>query len=130
MSATLETAQHATLARRLRQRYRDLWADVQRELNLGEPYSALSGEAHDAADEATADVLVDLNLADIHRDIGEMRDIQEALQRLSAGSYGTCADCGEAIPFARLSAAPTASRCQPCQTRYEHQHVRTIGPTL
>lgn len=130
MTETLDVTRQATLGRRLRQRYRDLWADVQRELGVGEPYAALAGEAHDAGDEATADVLIDLNLADIHRDIGEMRDIQNALQRLSSGSYGTCPDCGEAIAFARLSANPAAERCVPCQTRYEHQHVSRIGPTL
>ncbi|WP_204350221.1 TraR/DksA family transcriptional regulator [Klebsiella pneumoniae] len=34
-------------------------------------------------------------------------------------SYGICVDCGEAIPFLRLQAQPTAMRCLPCQTACE-----------
>jgi RNA polymerase-binding protein DksA len=114
----------------LKQRYRDLWSDVQRELAAAEPYRELAGETHDAEDEATADVLVDINLADIHRDICEMRDIEAALQRLAGGNYGECVDCSSDIGLERLRAYPTAERCQPCQRQYEHLHVRRSGTTL
>jgi DnaK suppressor protein len=30
---------------------------------------------------------------------------------MADGTYGTCVDCGEEIPVARLMAAPTARRC-------------------
>ena len=129
MPEVLLQSQRSALAGQLRKRYRDLRADVQRELNVGEPYQQLAGETHDAGDESTADVLVDLNLADIHRDIGEMRDIQGALQRIADGSYGTCADCGDEIAIGRLRANPAAARCEPCQTRYEHQQARKTGPS-
>ena len=51
----------------------------------------------------------------------ELGDIQAALERLQAGTYGTCTDCGVTIPTARLTAYPTAKRCIDCQTLVE-QH--------
>lgn len=47
-------------------------------------------------------------------------DIQQALDRVESGQYGTCTDCGLSIPAARLDAYLTAKRCITCQTRKEH----------
>jgi|SRR5208282_2102353 len=44
----------------------------------------------------------------------EIRQIREALQRIGQGSYGVCAQCGEAIDPRRLRALPTATRCISC----------------
>jgi len=45
--------------------------------------------------------------------------MDEALSRLAAGSYGLCADCAGPIPRARLRALPFALRCLRCQERKE-----------
>lgn len=37
-----------------------------------------------------------------------------ALRRLDAGTYGTCAGCGQTIPPERLAAHPTAETCVHC----------------
>jgi RNA polymerase-binding transcription factor DksA len=55
----------------------------------------------------------------ISQDIQDVRDINTARERLSAGTYGICADCGEAIAYERLLAYPTAKRCIHCQRLYE-----------
>ena len=47
----------------------------------------------------------------------QLRAVQDALQRIEHGSYGTCADCGSAIPEGRLDARPEASRCVKCQAK-------------
>lgn len=44
----------------------------------------------------------------------ELREIDAALARIDAGTYGVCEVCGNAIPAARLRARPTASRCVRC----------------
>ena len=44
-------------------------------------------------------------------------DIDEALARLDAGSYGRCAACATAIPDERLRAVPWAALCVPCSAR-------------
>ena len=52
----------------------------------------------------------------------ELGDIDAALERIQAGSYGTCTDCGIGIPAARLNAYPSAKRCIDCQSLAEHRH--------
>ena len=43
-----------------------------------------------------------------------LADIEAALARLDAGTYGRCAACGGAIPDARLAARPAALTCVGC----------------
>ncbi|PIT72264.1 conjugal transfer protein TraR [Limnohabitans sp. G3-2] len=50
----------------------------------------------------------------------ELGDIEAALERMDAGTYGQCTDCGVRIAPARLNAYPTAKRCIDCQTVAEH----------
>lgn len=49
----------------------------------------------------------------------EIEAIDRALRRIADGSYGTCADCGAAIPAARLDAMLTADTCVRCATQRE-----------
>jgi len=46
-------------------------------------------------------------------------EIDAALQRIDAGTYGTCVDCGHEIPRERLEANPRASLCIECKRRSE-----------
>ncbi len=48
-------------------------------------------------------------------DYGQLRLIEEALDRLETGDYGTCLACEEPIPVKRLHALPWARYCIPCQ---------------
>jgi RNA polymerase-binding protein DksA len=41
--------------------------------------------------------------------------INEALKRIEAGTFGTCARCGRPIAEERLEAIPYATRCIDCQ---------------
>jgi DnaK suppressor protein len=66
-----------------------------------------------------APVFRDIEHAEVERDRGELAQVQAALQRIADGTLGTCIDCGEAIPLARLLAQPEAARCIACQTRFE-----------
>lgn len=51
----------------------------------------------------------------------ELGDIEAALERIDAGTYGQCTDCGVSISPARLNAYPTAKRCIDCQTVSEQR---------
>ena len=44
----------------------------------------------------------------------ELVQLDAALERLAAGSYGTCVRCGESIPIDRLRARPEAALCIAC----------------
>ncbi len=51
---------------------------------------------------------------------GDVLDlIDEALERLFAGEYGKCQDCGSPIPPARLEVRPYALYCVKCKSRRE-----------
>jgi RNA polymerase-binding transcription factor DksA len=49
--------------------------------------------------------------------------IKQALERIDAGTYGKCEDCGKAIPRARLEALPQALLCVSCQKKRGKQAV-------
>ncbi|TPP12030.1 TraR/DksA family transcriptional regulator [Rhizobium glycinendophyticum] len=45
---------------------------------------------------------------------GELRGIDAALDRLHAGTFGTCVSCGEPISVERLQAVPHTPFCKDC----------------
>ena len=66
------------------------------------------------------------NLADADREEASMEilhaqqeRIREALERLDAGTYGACVDCGQPLPEERLEVRPEAARCVSCQQKVE-----------
>jgi len=46
--------------------------------------------------------------------------VDEALQRVAAGTFGTCESCEEPIPDRRLEAIPWAKFCVRCQEAADH----------
>ncbi len=46
---------------------------------------------------------------------------ERALDRIQAGTYGTCESCGEPIGKARLQAFPRATLCVTCKQREERR---------
>lgn len=44
----------------------------------------------------------------------ELRQVDDALSRMDAGTYGICASCGRPIPPARLEVRPFALHCVAC----------------
>lgn len=49
----------------------------------------------------------------------ELSRIDEALEKMVDGSYGSCEDCGKAIPIKRLQAVPYATECIVCRRKNE-----------
>lgn len=75
----------------------------------------------DAEEQGLDDLLRDLELAVVEMKAASLQTIDTAIERLENGHYGTCVDCGAAIPSARLKAVPFAVRCVPCQEAEEAQ---------
>lgn len=113
----LTQQQQQTLAGVLAERKERLLEEIRRVLTRSgdESYADLLGGTGDIGDEAIADLLRDTAQAEVARDINELRDITAAEQRIAAGRYGVCIDCGADIGYERLQAYPTAKRCLPCQ---------------
>ncbi len=48
--------------------------------------------------------------------LSAVEEIDRALAKLDAGTYGTCEQCGQPIPKARLKALPYATLCVACKS--------------
>jgi len=107
----------AYLAGRLLKRRRELL----REMNaLVQSRRRLTAKAvADAADAALDCLDQDIEFQLAERCSAAILEIDGALDRLSAGNYGTCAKCGDRIPAARLRIMPTATLCVTCQSGAE-----------
>lgn len=70
------------------------------------------------SDRETTDILV--HLLDENR-----AQVERALERVKAGAYGLCEDCGHKIPSERLKYQPAATRCVECQGRWDRLNGRT-----
>lgn len=75
---------------------------------------------HEAARLEQLATAADPALSDEHAEIaatvatGTLHDVQYALSRFDAGTYGSCEVCGGAIPLERLEAIPHATTCVVC----------------
>jgi DnaK suppressor protein len=108
-----------------RARLLDLRARLQGEMTQMAD-AALNGHRSDTSNAPThtADLGSDsfeqemtLNLMGNEKEV--LDQIDEALKRLEAGSFGLCEACGIEIPAARLEAIPYAAQCVRCASRRE-----------
>lgn len=132
MTHQLLPAEITTLKTALRYRLDALLEEVRQDLLTSDDDRAalLADRVRDVGDESLADLIVDLDLADTDRDLEELRDVEAALARIGLGIYGMCVDCGGPIPVERLTAFPTAKRCQPCQRMHEKTFAQKSKATL
>ena len=77
------------------------------------------------------DEFVSLHLNSL--DYGQLRLIEEALDRIHSGDYGVCLACEEPIPAKRLQALPWARYCVTCQEEAgasQDRHILEDRPRL
>jgi RNA polymerase-binding protein DksA len=131
MSQKLTAAERSALAKQLEERRRMLRSELGSKLETQDNPAllALRNRMEETDDWAVADLETALDIAEVARDAGELREVEAALLRMKDGTYGECVDCGTGIPFARLQANPSASRCIACQERVEAAQRRG-PPTL
>jgi len=132
MKQTLDTRQLEELRTTLRSRAGQLREEIHQTLRKSddEQYTMIADQVRDLEDDSFADLMVDVNLAEIDRDLQELRLIDAAFLRMGDGTYGLCATCDNPIEIERLRATPFASRCFDCQSAFERNHVQNIGHTL
>ncbi len=73
---------------------------------------------HPADHDATG---VDEQLAIVANEEQLLEEVEAALQRIVAGTFGSCVDCQQPIEPARLDAIPHAPRCITCARRHEQE---------
>ena len=49
----------------------------------------------------------------------QLRDVNQALDNITAGTYGICKHCGNEIEAGRLEIRPTSSSCVACKKRLQ-----------
>ena len=126
MNVSLDSSQLTELKQRLLQARQSLREDIRDELlrTENEHYIELAGRVHDEGDQSVADLLADINTTIIDKQLGAVREIEDALARIRIGVYGVCVDCGETIVVDRLRAQPSAARCLSCQAALERSRMR------
>ncbi len=118
---TLDTRQHAELAKLLEQRVSDLQDTVERIREaLAAPGEGNAGsESRDSAEAGDAAMMSTMDVNQLRRAEDELREALAARQRMHDGVYGVCADCDMPIPFERLRVLPEARYCVPDEERRE-----------
>ena len=126
-TAALTSAQRSQIEQRLRERQAALRAEIKAHLRgTGDSgVVGLSSVPAETDDWGVGDELAARDIAEARQLLSALADVEGALGRIAAGSYGECADCGEPIAAARLEAYPAATRCIDCQGALER---RESGP--
>lgn len=79
------------------------------------------GAGDDEADTGTKNITREheLSLAANAREM--LQQTERALERLDAGTYGICENCGNPIGKARMQAFPRATLCVECKQKQERR---------
>jgi DnaK suppressor protein len=96
-------------------------AELLEEAGVGFVQQSKTPAFPDVSDQATAEADQHFAMRIRERERKLIKKIDEALNRITAGTYGICEVCGEEIPFPRLKARPVTTLCIECKTRQEEQ---------
>jgi DnaK suppressor protein len=129
-----ETRRERQLRQNLEKQRQRIFETVRTEMREGRSDGAVDdGEVQDEAERSETDIQTDLEFALLQMRSETLARIDEALDRLDAGDYGRCVECGEEITAERLKALPFAIRCRDCEDVREtrasgHAHVSITWP--
>ena len=106
--AQLTSAERTALEKRLRERQQALRAEIRAHLGGGTDTGivGLSSVPTETDDWGVGDELAARDIAEARQQLAALADVEGALGRMAAGSYGECIDCGEPIATARLGPTP------------------------
>lgn len=85
----------------------------------GDASGNLSNMPLHMADLGTETYEQDFNLSLIESEQTTIAQVEEALKRIDAGTFGACEDCGDPIARNRLQAIPYARHCIVCARKAE-----------
>lgn len=107
---------HQRIAESLQARRSDLTAELER---LTEPPTESTGVSFGKrVGDGTTEAVERLATTATARSLSaSIRDIDGALAKIEAGTYGTCEECGGPIGDTRLEALPATVRCVDCASK-------------
>jgi DnaK suppressor protein len=113
----------AELYERLKKEKVELLEKIEQLRALGQPSAERKegspfGKREEGADEASE---LEKRLALEKRLVESLNEVEHALQKYEAGTYGLCDSCGQPIEQARLEAIPQASLCMKCKAQQEKE---------
>jgi len=82
---------------------------------------ARDGAGDDQADTGTKTFEREQELSIAHNRLDLLTQVERAIERINAGTYGICEGCGKPIAKARLQAFPGATLCVECKQREERR---------
>ena len=77
------------------------------------------------ADQGSDNTAQELNYFHAHRDSHFLYQINEALEKIEKGKYGSCETCGQLINNNRLEIVPFARLCIQCKYKEEQTNIKT-----
>ncbi len=92
-----------------------------------EDFSVCEDDRYDEVDQATTDIEQAMRMRLRNRESLYLKKVDEALERIEAGTFGECEECGEDIELRRLEARPTATLCVSCKEEQERKEVLTAS---
>ncbi len=112
-------------------RFKNIFEEQKRELLMQHARSSVdfSIERDDMLDETdmtSTELETSMRMRLRNRETLFLKKIDEALLRISDGSFGECETCGDGIELRRLEARPTTTYCVACkeeQERAERVHI-------
>ncbi len=97
---------------------RQVLVEIMASIKVGRNIDAI--EKGDEIDLATGEISRELDAKISMRQHRQLKEIEDALDRIRHGDYGTCEDCGEPIPEQRLKLFPAARLCVRCQEEMDN----------
>lgn len=80
-------------------------------------------QSTDPVEMASENLQNELAMTIAQEEIKEVHEIDDALRRINAGTYGICTNCGCVINIERLKALPYVTLCVPCKELEEKERI-------
>jgi DnaK suppressor protein len=104
---------------KIRKRLETLRAEILKVIGWSETASN-GGGAMDEIDQANELIEKEMGFLMSSNMVNNLKEVEEALERINKNEYGKCQHCGAEISPKRLDVLPFARFCVPCQENMEN----------
>ncbi len=92
---------------------------------MNEDFNLSSDEMSDEIDLSSAELEQNMKMRLRNREALFLKKIDEALEKIQAGTFGVCDCCDQNIEQSRLEVRPTANLCLSCKEEEEMRETRS-----